>query len=96
MNPGLSVTVPYRSMRFAGAQITTQIFPALVSSTSILGYIHILYMYIHIYIYMLPPPPEGSTILAVSENWIQHLAVSEDSEANEAYMKRVVNECDAC
>ena len=39
-----------------------------------------------------PPPPEGSTILAVSENWIQHLAVSEDSEANEAYMKRVVND----
>ena len=55
-----------------------------------------VYMYICIYVYMLPPPPEGSTILAVSENWIQHLAVSEDSEANEAYMKRVVNECDAC
>ena len=54
-----------------------------------------LTLYIYIYIYMLPPP-EGSTILAVSENWIQHLAVSEDSEANEAYMKRVVNECDAC
>ena len=54
--------------------------------------------HIYIYIYMLygTPPPEGSTILAVSENWIQHLAVSEDSEANEAYMKRVVNECDAC
>ena len=55
-----------------------------------------LYIYIYIYIYIYATPPQGSTILAVSENWIHHLAVSEDSEANEAYMKRVVNECDAC
>ena len=57
-----------------------------------------MYVYIYIYVYIIHIcyPPEGSTILAVSENWIHHLAVSEDSEANEAYMKRVVNECDAC
>ena len=49
-----------------------------------------------IYIYMLPPPLKDPPFWLFQKTGSTILAVTEDCEANEAFMKCTVNECDAC